>query len=154
MLSSAFGPKGGLSFLTGLQVSWLHPQTFILLWGTVIWRFASCALWSWERAVFCLQLSSLLTHFSSENNNTSLSIVSCVVWHSNVIFFFERKILSSLCFGRFCNYLWRNILAEYYIIYNIKKLSSWNQEIARKCTIWSSGKGTSFLYYSVCKCTL
>ena len=22
------GPKGGLSFLTGLQVSWLHPQTF------------------------------------------------------------------------------------------------------------------------------
>lgn len=25
------GPKGGLSFLTGLQVSWLHPQTFVLL---------------------------------------------------------------------------------------------------------------------------
>lgn len=37
--------NGDSPSLTGLQVSWLHPQTFILLWGTV-WHFAFCALWS------------------------------------------------------------------------------------------------------------
>lgn len=111
--------------------------------------FCFCALWSWGRVVCYLQLSSLLTHFLLE--------AFFFVWHSNVsLFFFERKILSPLCFGRFCNYLWRNILAEYYIIYNLKKLSSWNQEIARKCTILSSGKGTHsciIVYVNApCKC--
>lgn len=32
--------NGDSHSLTGLQVSWLHPQTFILLWGTVVWHFA------------------------------------------------------------------------------------------------------------------
>lgn len=152
MFSSTLDLNGDSHSLTGLQVSWLHPQTFILLWGTVVWHFAFCALWSWGRVVLCLQLSSLLIIFFWKQLHVSKHCFLCCVTFK--CHFFERKILSPLCFGRFCNYLWRNILAEYYIIYNLKKLSSWNQEIARKCTILSSGKGTSFLYYSVCKCTL
>lgn len=106
--------------LAGSHVSWLQSSDLYFAWGTV-WHFAFRALCSWGRVVFSSSASSLLTHFLQKTLNVSLSIVSCVVWHSDVRFLNKRNFLPCVL-ASFVTIYERTILADaYYIIYKRKK---------------------------------
>lgn len=107
--------------LAGSHVSWLQSSDLYFAWGTV-WHFAFCALCSWGRVVFLSSASSLLTHFLQKTLNVSLSIVSCVVWHSDVRFLNKRNFPPCVLASFVTIYEKKNILADaYYIIYKCKK---------------------------------
>lgn len=66
--------------------------------------------------------SSLLTHFLQKTLNMSLSIVSCVVWHSDVRFLNKGNFPPCVLASFVTIYEKKNILADaYYIIYERKK---------------------------------
>lgn len=80
----------------------------------------SCTVFLGKGSLFVLA-SSLLTHFLQKTLNVSLSIVSCVVWHSDVRFLNKRNFLPCVL-ASFVTIYERTILADaYYIIYKRKK---------------------------------